>query len=346
MTIQPVAPFGGDAFEDTSAPKPSQGEGSLRLDLTTSPFNAPLNAYPDAEALSLKQEWGRHEGIPPQCICFCHGTETALDWALRIYCKAGRDNLVTTNPSRSVYERRARLHRVDCRFAALDTESFALRPQGLMHVADAQTRLFIVTSPGSPTGVTVKLDDIEALLKTRKQTVIVDEAYIDFQPKDTALPLLNRYDNLIILRSFSHAWAAAALRLTAVVAHPDVIKLFEQALPDFPLSSPVLKEAMKLCKMRLDVDRWSRRVIEERVRLQLALKDIPGCLKVYPSAANFLLTRWSDADYVAERLADEGIMVRRFKGHTLLSDCLRFTVGLPTDNSRLLGALRRLEYGQ
>lgn len=320
-----------DSKPTMQLPKKSE----LKFDANESPFNSPMNRYPDATAATLRESWGRHERIPASCIYFCNGTEEAVDHVMRIYAPERTDSVVSVTPTRSVYKRRAEINRLVFREVELRPDNFELDAEALLDSVDNSTRLIFLCSPNNPTGNLLDSESIETILDLFEGMVVVDESYIDFIPQATLLKLLNKYKNLILLRSFSHAWSSAGARLASVVAHPEVIKKLERVGFTHPISSLVIAYAEELMERRLDIDKWSRQVIDERTKVVAALKDVPGCLEIYPSVTNFLLVRFDEVDSVYQYLKSQGIAVRPIHG------ALRITIGLPGENSALVGALRR-----
>lgn len=307
----------------------------IRLDANESPFNTPDNRYPDNELTLLKKNWGAYERIPERCVYFTNGTEEAVDLAMRTLAVPTRDDIIITPPTRSVYERRAAANRLSCREVALNEDDFSLNVEAVLNAVGTSTRIIFLCSPGSPTGNLLSRDSVETLAGLFDGYIIIDESYIDFTPQATLLPLLNSYSNVVILRSFSHAWSAAGLRLASVIAHPEVIEDLTRVGLTHPLSSPVIRAATHLVSHRLDVDKWARRLIDEREKVVLALSQLPSCKKIYPSCTNFILTRFDRPEDVHRDLSEAGISVR------LLGEYIRITIGLPNENSALIGALRR-----
>lgn len=307
----------------------------VQLDANESPFNAPNNRYPDGGLLPLRQLWGRHERIPVQCIYFCNGTEEAVDFCMRIFALPCRDSVASVRPTRSIYQRRAAANRLEYREADLCVADFSLNVQKLLDTVSATTKVLFLCSPNSPTGNLLESAEIEKVLRSFGGMVVVDESYIDYLPQATVLGLLNTYKNLVILRSFSHAWASAGVRLAAVVAHPEVISKFERIGFTHPVGSLVIKYAEQMVARRHDLDKWVRQIIEERVKVIAALRQLPECEVVYPSVTNFVLVRFIDTPAVYKYLLKQRIAVKPVHG------ALRITIGLPGENSALLGALRR-----
>lgn len=311
-------------------------KAKVRLDANESPFNTPFNRYPDEKDLGeLKHNWGKHERIPASCIYFTHGTEEAVDLLMRVYALPNRDSVVAAEPTRSIYKRRAIINRVEYREAALKENDFELDAERILEAVSETTKIIYLCSPNSPTGNLLDAQSIETILQLFEGIVVVDESYIDLVPHKSILPLLNKYKNLVILRSFSHAWSMAGLHLAAIVGYPEVIKNVSCVGLVHPISMVVEDAAARMVKNRLDVDKWVRQIVDERNKVRLALSDLPECKHIYHSDANFLLVRFADTMAIYKYLLKNGIATLPVKG------CLRITIGLPNENSALLGALRR-----
>ncbi len=327
-------------LREPSAQAPSAG---VRLDRNESPFNAPDNRYPEADLAELAYLWGRHEGIPPECVCFCHGTEEAVDLTLRLFCRPGQDSVAVPAPTRGVYGRRAWLYGVRCVRVELDeADGFALNAERMLSGA-GQARVAFVCSPNNPTGRPVPLDTLERLLDEFDGMVVVDESYVDFAPAATALRLLNTHSNLVLFRSFSHAWASAGACAAAIVARPRLAALYRAVGHTHPLSTPCAAYLSVLFANRLDVDKWTRQVVEERGKVCAALSSLSVCERVYPSAANFLYVKVQSPARLHKYLLSEGVSVRLCQGGSVTEGFLRVTIGLPSENSRFVGAMRRFD---
>lgn len=318
-----------------------RNHGMLRLDANESPFNSPECRYPDPQLTRLKTLWGRHEGIPAKCCYLCSGTEQAVDLTVRLFCNPGLEEVVALTPSRSVYARRAQLNEVRCTQVPLTDETFALNADAVVESVRHNTKVIFLCNPNSPTGNVLSAESIATLADLFAGIVVVDESYVDFAPNQSAVRLINDHPNVVILRSFSHAWASAAVRLAVVVAHPSLIKYYECMGLTHPVSTLVADYAERLVRRRLDVDKWVRQIIDERAKVVLALRQLPVCTKVFPSETNFLMVRLKNCDNVVRYLQEQGVAVLPLEGDNRVADCVRITVSLPVDNSRLLGALRK-----
>lgn len=308
----------------------------LRLDANESPFNSPENLYPDRELTAVKKLWGQYEHIPPSYIYLCNGTEESVDLCIRAFVEPCKGEILTVTPTRSIYTRRASVNRVACRECAL-SDNYRLDADSLLRSVTDATKLIFLCSPNSPTGNSFDRSDIELILLGFDGYLVLDESFIDFSLQDSKLSLLNTYENLIILRSFSHAWSSAGARLASIVAHPQFIKKIESVGLTHPLNTFAINYMKELLGRRVEVHKWVRQIVEERTKVILALRALPLNLKVYHSDANFVYVTNEKIDFLYQYLLKHGVSVRNTGGG------LRITIGMPRDNSVLLSVLRTIQ---
>lgn len=310
----------------------------LRLDANESPFNGPDNLYPDyTELTALKELWGQYEHIPSSYSYFCNGTEEGVDLCIRAFVKPYAESVAAVVPTRAVYQKRAAINRVGFQEFDLSADDYSLDTDRLIASIQDTTKIIFICSPNSPTGNRFDRSAIEQILKSFKGLLVVDESYIDYCLYQSNLSLLNVYDNLVLLRSFSHAWSSAAARLSVIVARPTVIRQIEAVGLAHPLNAFVLSYAKEMVLRRVEVHKWVRQTVEERTKVFLALKSLPLDLNVYPSDANFIFVNGPKVDELYTYLKAHDILVKSVAGG------LRISIGLPRDNSILLAALRKIK---
>jgi histidinol-phosphate aminotransferase len=173
--------------------------------------------------------------------------------------------------------------------------------------------------------------------RSDKSIVVVDEAYVEFGEQSSVVDLLGEYPNLLVLRTLSKALGFAGARCGAVAGATDVIELLSAVQAPYALATPVVE----CVEDALDNDQLAiaavTQVRKERSRLMAAVADYDFVFKVWPSDANFFLIRAVDAAALVEYCKVHKVLLRHFDGD--LSDCIRITVGSPTDNDALLSAL-------
>ncbi|MHB1056480.1 MAG: aminotransferase class I/II-fold pyridoxal phosphate-dependent enzyme, partial [Rhodanobacter sp.] len=172
--------------------------------------------------------------------------------------------------------------------------------------------------------------------------LVVDEAYVEFAEQGSMADLLDRHDNLAVLRTLSKAWALAGARIGSLLANAGVVALLRRIMAPYPLPLPCVDAAL------LALSGWGQAnarehlgvVRAERTRMREALRRLPGVRDVLPSQANFLAVRFDDAGAAYQRLLAAGIVVRDIRRYPNLGDALRITIGTPVENERVLVALQ------
>jgi histidinol-phosphate aminotransferase len=293
-----------------------------------------LNRYPDPHQRQLKAELGGVMSVSPEFMFLSNGSDEAIDYLIRIFCNPGEDELIIMPPTFPMYKVSARINSVKTIEVALD-EDFQIRLDAVKEAFSLKSKLLFICSPNNPTGNLMKRETIVSLIKDFPGYVVVDEAYIDFCPDESVLPLINEFDNLIILRTFSKAWGLAGIRLGVTIAQKEVIEVLNKIKPPYNINLLTERAARKALRLEKQKRKFSEILIAERERLKGLLESSRLVQNIYPSNSNFLLVRFSDASAVYEKLKDKGIIVR-FQGSVPgLNNCLRITIGKKEDNDKL-----------
>ncbi|WP_346710444.1 histidinol-phosphate transaminase [Phocaeicola salanitronis] len=313
---------------------------SVFLDANENPYNAPNNRYPDPLQKELKALIAPVKKVKPEQIFLGNGSDEAIDLLFRAFCQPGIDNVVAIHPTYGMYQVCADINDVEYRKVLLD-EKFQFKAEDLLRASDENTKLIFLCSPNNPTGNNLDAKEIITLLREFQGIVIVDEAYIDFSTQPSFIGILDEYPNLVILQTFSKAWGCAAIRLGMAFASPDIIGIFSKIKYPYNINLLTQQEALRMMQRHYEVQRWISTLLEERARLIQAFTQLPCCKKVFPTDANFFLTRVSNAKAIYDYLVDQGIIVRNRSNITRCEDCLRITVGTRPENDALLEALRK-----
>lgn len=204
------------------------------------------------------------------------------------------------------------------------------------------SKLLFLCSPNNPTGNTIPQSEIEKILERQSGYVILDEAYAEFCGK-TAINLTDKYDNLIVVRTFSKFFALAGLRIGYAVGNEDLIGAMENTRPPFCISSVASKVGIAALNS-IDYYRGIRnKIVEERERLAKNLKAF-DFLEVYPSEANFLLVKVNKEEDISKKLEEKGMITRNLSGLMGLDGkYLRITIGNEQENDKLVNFLQELE---
>lgn len=329
----------------SSARDEFKGEASVFLDANENSYGSPLptdyNRYPDPMQWKVKYKLADIKGVPPQNIFLGNGSDEAIDVLFRAFCRPGIDNVVLCPPTYGMYEVSANINDVTIRKATL-TPDFQLDLPAIEAAIDENTKLIFICSPNNPTANAINREDIEIVLNNFQGIVVVDEAYINFSKQKTLIQELTEYPNLVILQTLSKAWGLAALRVGMAFASEDIINVFNKVKPPYNINQPSQELALEALNNIDQVNAWIRETVLERDKLEFALKALPIVEKVYPSDANFLLAKTTDAKGIYNHLIEKGIVVRDRSKVELCVGCLRITVGTPQENIDLINTLQAI----
>lgn len=317
-------------------------DASVFLDANENPYNAPYNRYPDPLQLQLKGELSKVKGVPVENIFLGNGSDEAIDLVYRVFCEPGRDNVVAIDPTYGMYEVCANVNDVEYRKVQLDAD-YQFSADRLLAAADEHTKLIFLCSPNNPTGNALQRSEILSLLDRFEGLVILDEAYSDFSSEPTFSHLLSKYPNLIVFQTFSKAWGCASIRLGMAFASVEIIGLMNKVKYPYNVNLLTQQKALELLANHAQVVEWVKVLCEERTRLMERFSQLPCCLHIFPTDANFFLTRVTDANRIYAYLVQQGIIVRNRSHVTLCGNCLRITVGTPEENQTLLEALKEIK---
>lgn len=298
---------------------------------------AVFNRYPPFQERALTEALASRWGLSPESVLVGNGSNELLRALFGAAVGPGR-TLFCPSPSFSLYGQMALLS--GSRAVAVPFgEAFAYDPAAWLGAVERERpALVLVCSPNNPTGSAFALEGIERLCDCAP-LVAVDEAYGEFAG-ESAASLLPGRENLVVLRTLSKAWGAAALRLGYAFAAPGTARQLGKALLPYGVS-PLTAGLGRLALQNADL--FEPRVAAlraERERVRQALYNLRG-VTVFPSEANFLLLRMQglEARVVHGALKTRGVLLRDVSRGPGLSGCLRFTVGTREENDAALAAL-------
>ena len=327
----------------SSARSEFTGAASVFLDANENPFNNPYNRYPDPLQQEVKALIAQLRGVAAGQIFLGVGSDECIDVVYRTFCRPGVDNVVAMSPSYGMYEVCADINDVEYRRVPLN-DDFSLNADALLAAADERTKVMWICSPNNPTGNAFALDEIEAICSRFAGIVVVDEAYIDFSTRGSMLSCLDSLPNLIVMQTLSKAWGSASVRLGIAYASAEIIGIFNKVKYPYNISLLTQHYAIDLLKRHSEVTAWVKQLTANRQWLIEALGSLRCVKHIYPTDANFVLVRVSDADAIYDYLRAGGIIVRNRNRVEKCLGCLRITVGTAEENEKLINALN--EYGK
>lgn len=303
-------------------------------------LDTPWNRYPSADCSDLEHAVARYAGVKPEQVALGAGSAGIIANLLN-YFAIQRKNLVIVQPTYALFEHHCRTYGIPFTPWYLNEDlefDFDSLPE-----LDAQSVL-VITSPNNPVGNTLDTVELENLLSRFPDTLIVlDNVYHEFSDTDFA-PLIQRHENMLILRSFSKAFPVAGLRLGYVCAAPALASMVKRLSLNYMLNhftQTLARDVLFTPECLQDSRQRVRTVIMQREQLLRSISD--SChsddLEVYPSGGNFLLIRVKQAVRHTELLHSfqhAGIRVLDASGFPLLQQCIRISVGNYEENMAVL----------
>lgn len=331
---------------------PEDGSYRIKLDANESPyslpedrlkelfpilFRVPLNRYPDPEAKVLRKVLAEHLSLKEEMILLGNGSDELIQLILLTFGNMDSSCLIPF-PAFIMYEILSKISGKKVSAISLG-EDFDLDIEKMLDICkEKKPFLIFLGYPNNPTGNCFSREKIFQLLEQSSALVVVDEAYYDFSG-ETFLPEINKYNNLIIIRSFSKV-GFAGLRLGYLISGEDIVRELNKVRLPYNVNRFSQEIGYWVLKDKSILEDQISELIQERERIYKELKNIEG-ITPYPSRANFILFRTEkDCHIIHKALKEKGILVRNLRGEGILRNCLRVTLGTPEENKEFLNALR------
>ena len=297
-----------------------------------------LRLYPDPEANRLKQTIADYYHLSSSQVFVGNGSDEVLAMAFATFFQ-GKNNLLLPEISYSFYPVYCQLYDVQAQLIPLDND-LAINPEDYQNAQG----VVVIANPNAPTGRLLSLEQIEQIvLANLEGVVLVDEAYIDFGGQ-SAVKLIARYPNLLIIQTLSKSRSLAGLRVGLALGQSELIAGMEKVKNSFnsyPLDRVAQAGAIAAFNDEAYFRQTCKQVVENRQWLAEQLEALD--FNVLPSAANFVFV--SHARYAAEliyqRLHQLGIIVRHFK-QLRINNYLRISVGTMKQQQQLIAALKTI----
>ncbi len=301
-----------------------------------------LQLYPDPESSALRQAIAAHHGLTAQQVFLGNGSDEVLAHAFFAFFQHACP-LLMPDISYSFYQVYCTLYGIEVHTVPL-TDELRLRVTDYARTAAQAVAGVVIANPNAPTGIGLPLADIETLLQLHpSRVVLVDEAYVDFGGQ-SAIALIERYPNLLVVHTLSKSRSLAGLRIGYACGQSHLIDALQRVKNSFncyPLDRLAMVGGVAAFADVAYFEQTRQAVMSSREGLTLALEDLG--FTVLPSQANFLLARhplW-DAAVLAADLRSRGVLVRHFM-LPRIEQYLRISVGTPAQCDHLVQALAEL----
>ncbi|NGP89464.1 histidinol-phosphate transaminase [Fodinibius halophilus] len=323
-------------------------EEGLLLDANENSLGAPftdesdLHRYPDPSQKKLRQLIAEWRGVRKENTFVGVGSDEGIDLLFRIFCRPGKDRVLTVPPTYGMYTVSANIHDIAIDEVLLDEETFQPRVEAILDTVTPETKILFLCSPNNPTGNTFEADKIEQLVKKFPGIVVVDEAYIDFSDQESWASHVATYPNLVVLQTMSKSLGLAGIRLGISYAQEEIINYMMKVKAPYNINKPTAELAIEGLENWRTVEFHIEAIKKERKQLRNKLEELNHVEHIYPSDANFLLVKIDNARTIYQQLAKRDIIVRYRGNEPHCDSCLRITVGTPDENERLITALKEI----
>jgi len=325
----------------SSAREDFTDQAEIFLDANENPYNNGINRYPDPFQKDLKEQLSKLKNIDTQQLFLGNGSDEVLDIAMRVFCEPKQDNIIICPPTYGMYKVLADVNNIETKEVLLK-EDFSVNIDGILKAANENTKIVILCSPNNPTGNSIPSSEIEILLNKLNAIILVDEAYVDFSDKESAVKLIDKYPNLIVSQTLSKAYGMAGIRVGIAIAQAPILDVFNKVKPPYNINILSQEKAVEcLLKEGFYQEKLSR-IKEQKELLIEALEVIKLVEKVFPSDANFLLVRFKDAKSTYNYLAKNAVVVRDRSSQPLCENCLRISIGTEYENKILIEQLNEM----
>lgn len=281
---------------------------------------------------ALRTKLAEYLSIDKDCIAIGNGSDQIIDLILASLSK-NEISSITIKPTFSFYIARCKLHGINVKEIMLD-DNMRFDPNQIIN-SDAD--ICYISSPNNPTGNQFDKDDIISIIESFNGLILIDEAYAEFA-RYSLKDLVNRYDNLIILRTMSKAFGLAGLRIGYAISNSKLINIFNNIIQyPYPISSIAVNAAMLMLDRKDDVFAIIGEIKKERERVYNAINNLG--LNAYRSDANFIMFEANTNIFNA--LLEEGIVIKDL-GIINNKRCYRVSIGNREVNDRFISALRKV----
>jgi len=315
-----------------------------------------INRYPDFQPQALLNAYSNYCKLPVKNILATRGADEGIELIIRSFCRAYQDSVLICPPTYGMYAISAENHGASVvKVPLIDTaEAKCQLDLDGLKAQVGKVKVVFLCSPGNPTGNTLSQAQIKAVIELFKDSamVVVDEAYFEYtceelNTEQINTKLISEYDNVIVLRTLSKAFALAGLRCGFTLANVDVITLLSKVIAPYPIPAPIAEIASQT--LTNDLELMQARVTSaNKLRTQLAiwLEQQNWCSDIFPSDANFVLFRCNNSDEknkVFSLLVDNNILIRDQSKQQQLENCLRISIGSEEEIAQLKQLLESLK---
>ncbi len=265
-----------------------------------------LQVYP--EYFDLEEKIAKYAGVSPEQVMFTNGSGQGIDIIFRTFTEKG-DKVIIPSPTFAMFEQCAQVIGNEILSPLYKKSGLSFPLKEVIEAIDEQVRLMVLCNPNNPTGTTVSVADIERIAQNAPNVILyIDEAYFEFS-KITASPLIKKYPNIIITRTFSKAFGLASLRIGYVIARKEYITEMLKVRGPYDVNMAAYYAASAALEDRQSMQCYVAEVMKKAKPLVEKFFSENG-IPYFPSSANFILFRQGDPENTIRALTKAGVLVR------------------------------------
>lgn len=304
-----------------------------------------LNLYPETDYRAIKKTFAERVNVEYENVTVGNGSDELFLLCSLVF--GDEKEAIIPEPSFTWYRTCLLLsNATQITLPILEDKNFVLTSEEIINAVTKNTTLLFLASPNNPTGYRMPYNELEKVaIECENQCIVIDEAYYDFCNDRSAVDLIE-YENVVVTRTMSKAYALAGVRVGFLVAHKKIISILEKIKPPFNINSVGIVATKTALEDQQFFSATVDKIKSERTRVFNSLSSFHG-IKVYPSDANFLFMKITkeglNSEKVFLKLLKRGILVRNCSSFDLCNDnYIRVTTGTSEENDAFLHALQSI----
>jgi histidinol-phosphate aminotransferase len=300
-----------------------------------------LERYPSSSQEEVKKAIAKYRKLKKENVFLGNGSDEIIDLLIRCFCEPTKDEILICEPTFGMYKIYAQLNNVKVNTVPLNKVDFTFDVKLILKSISKNTKILFICSPNNPTGTSISAEEIKLLSKGFNGLIVIDEAYIDFSDKKSALSLLKSISNLLVLQTFSKGWGLAGLRVGAAYASAEITSVLNKVRPPFNLSSLSQQLVESAIDASDDLESLLSKVKEQKKIASNRFTKFPFVKQVFPSDGNFFLMQVDDAEKLSAFLLKNKILISNRSSLLNCENCVRISIGTKAEMNKLYKVLKK-----
>lgn len=306
-----------------------------------SPLGLGYERYPSSSQNKVKEAIASYKNLNSNQVAIGNGSDELIDLLIRCFCEPKQDNILICEPTFGMFKVYAQLNNVEVLNASLIKETFLFDEKLILKTTNLRTKLIFICTPNNPTSTSISIEQLKTIAINFNGIVVVDEAYIDFSEKASALSLISEFKNILVLQTFSKAWGLAALRVGVAYSNPSIIEILNKVRPPFNINSNSQELILNALKKSVIKDTLVESILKQKTYLENELQQLSFVKTITDSDANFLLIEVTDANKICSYLLEKTILISNRSSLLNCENRIRISVGTEKENKQLITLLKQ-----